>query len=443
MKRIIIVFLILILLLNTAVFVGCDVKDTTVNIGVETKDNETTSEIIETNQNAGNTTNAEAVLRCERISNLNTYTVVQSDNDDQIVDKFFDGRYNYFYFKLGEIKNVPIFTSNISNHHSENHTITISNSNEVASMLQRTTNICVSEGITNTFSKTTQCSGSLGNLKANMPQVTVTQGITNSDSVSFNSSIGKTFTNSVTESMTNSASNAFSLSETDMAGKYMFVKMADFEVYAVLVCDTFDKVYYYDYLTSVKTSSVQDGWYYGTTNEEMDIIKNIDDSSNTLSFDQSIIESLDLYTSVEETRLLSCIKVAKAEENHVKWSYGRQYYYDCSALYNSDVVKYGDVGKVHITAKIDLNSYSGKTACIIKICAQGEEHVLKETSFTLNGEEIGYTVTCEMSYEDYIACFLSDKKVYVNYYADKGSYFDILDNDYYVKNFELTVEFIK
>ena len=386
----------------------------------------------------------EAELRCDRISDLDVYTVIPSDNADEIVDKFCDGKYNYFYFNLGEIKNVPVFCSNISQHKSQSHTITIENSSEISTMLEKTTDICITKGVKNTFSETKECSGSLGNLKDNMPQATMTQGITMSDEVSFNSSIGKTFTDSITQSTTNSSSNTLTLSEKDMAGYYRFVQLADFEVFAVLVCDIYNHTYYYEYITSVKPNSIKDGWYFGNTDEEMDIMKESELDGSNLEFDQSVINGLELYKySDEDYRLLRLLKATTDKEFEVTFTRGELLYVDLSAIYNSNAVENFDISKVVISVKADLNSYSGKVSCDVKLSANDNKTTIKEKSMILNGEHKEQTViTCEMSYEDFLGYFVSDKKIYVNFSASEAYWGDLLDNDYSINNFEIVIEYI-
>ncbi|MBQ8496742.1 MAG: hypothetical protein IJ489_04710 [Clostridia bacterium] len=112
-------------------------------------------------------------VRCDRISDLKTYVVYPSENADAVVDKFFDGVYNYFYFKIGEIHEVPIYYSNYQKHNSEVHTLSIYSEQSVSQLLEKTTEICISQGIDDTLEKSSSITNSIGTSEDSIASISV------------------------------------------------------------------------------------------------------------------------------------------------------------------------------------------------------------------------------------------------------------------------------
>lgn len=381
-------------------------------------------------------------VRCSRISDLNTYVVHPSDNTNVVVDKFYDGIYNYFYFKLGEIHDVPIYYSNYQRHNAEVHTLSIYSEQSVSQLLQKTTDICISKGIEDTLEESESITGAIGTSEDSMAMISASAGIAKSKTTSFNSSIGMSFTESLTNSISNGTQNEFSLTEADAAGYYRFIKLADFDVYAVLVCDTEKRTCYYEYLTSVQTDSIEEGWFFGESSDEMKDFTNLNNAQKKLSFDSSVLDNMDLYTAVKETRLIRKLSTHWDEDCYVSFWKGTVYKFwrDASVLYNSDAPLKSNLKNVKITITTTADSTDGKAKCIVKLYS-GKETLL-DYSKNISGEQT-FTINKTISYEQFLSTFSDDKNVYVSYQADKSSAFDFADNHYHIRDLQMIIEFVE
>ena len=387
-----------------------------------------------------------ATLRCDKLADVETYRVIPNSTPEVVVDKFTDNKYNYFYFLLGEIKMVPVFCSNINNHNSQNNTLTITNTSEVSSMLQKTTNICITNGVTDTLTENMQVTGggAFGNNMVAQISGSVSVGFSQSTAVSFNSSVGESVTNAITQSTSSSAANSFTLTSDDIAGKYRFVKFADFEVYAVLVCDIEAQTYYYDYITSVKENSYQEGWYYGATTEEMEVIKDFGVAGNKLAFAESAIDGLDLYGSISDVRVPILYKGVSTTKYEISLAGGgRLYTPDISALYASEIADTCPPTKVRITVIVDVDSGSGDVKVVGRLQSNNKNTLLKETGTVIEGKYTSLTaVKHEMSYGDFKAAFAGDKTLYVSILAEGSHALDFIDNNYDLTYVKVVVEYV-
>ncbi len=381
-------------------------------------------------------------VRCNRISDLNTYVVHPSNNANVVVDKFCDGIYNYFYFKLGEIHDVPIYYSNYQKHNAEVHTLSIYSEQSVSQLLQKTTDICISNGIEDTLEESSSITSAIGTSEDSMAMISASEGIATSQTTSFNSSIGMSFTESITNSISNGTQNEFSLTEADAAGYYRFIKLADFDVYAVLVCNIEKRTCYYEYLTSVQTDSIEEGWFYGESSDEMKDFTNLNNAQKKLSFDSAVFSDMDLYTAVEETRLIRKISAHSDQDYYVSYwkSTNQKIWCDASIMYNSDAPSKCNLKNVKITVTTTVESTDGKAKCVVKLYS-GKETLL-DYSKNISGEKT-FTISKTISYEQFLSTFSTDKNVYVSYQADKSSAFDFADNHYHIRDMQMIIEFVE
>ncbi|MBQ8496743.1 MAG: hypothetical protein IJ489_04715 [Clostridia bacterium] len=232
------------------------------------------------------------------------------------------------------------------------------------------------------------------------------------------------------------------MTEENAAGYYRFIKFADFDVYAVLVCDTENRTCYYEYLTSVQTDSIEEGWYYGESSDEMKDFINLNDAQKKLSFDSSVLNNLDLYTAVEEIRLLRKFTAYTDQDYYISYWKGtkQSLWCDASVMYESEAPEKCNLKNVKITVTTTVESTDGDAKCVVKLYS-GRETLL-DYSKNISGKQT-FTISKTISYEQFVSTFSTDKNIYTSYQAEKSHAFDFVDNHYHIRDTQMTVEFIK
>ncbi|MBE6546628.1 MAG: hypothetical protein E7668_04220 [Ruminococcaceae bacterium] len=184
-----------------------------------------------------------------------------------------DGEYNYFYFKLGETKNVPVYYEDAYYHDGrtvstyawsestvteDTYTEAMENSvsNSTNASVKAEVNTSASAGIKASYGA---LSGDFG--------VKVSTSLSTSLSHTHTESDKTTFTKKVSDKVQNSRTREVKIDKDSEVGYYRYVVYADFEVYAVLVCDIADKTVQYTYVTVPKPESFVDMFRFSTTND--------------------------------------------------------------------------------------------------------------------------------------------------------------------------------
>ena len=386
-------------------------------------------------QNQGGT-----AINCDLISDMQTYVTVPSEDADVIVDEFTDGVCNYYYFKLGEIRYVPIYYSQIQKHNTQTHTLSIMSETSVSKILEKTTNICVSEAVEE--SVMSSIASSVGTSQDDPINACITSGISYSKTASFNSSIGVSFTESLEQSISNSTAEDLYLTSADAKGCYRYIKLATFDVYAVLVCDIENKTCYYDHITSVQEDSITASWYYSANEADMVIPNKLDSESKKLSFNASAIEGVDLYGTISDVRLLRKWVGYTDEDYSISFFQGTNQYIggSLSKIYESSAPRELGLNKVKITVTATLDNPDGWSKCIGKILSPNETIYEKSENFTGNHT---FIMTTSIDYGKFCELFLTDKNINASFKADGANWWDVADNHYYIRDCKITVEFVK
>ena len=426
----------LLLLLMTLSIASCTLPDVNINVGSGGTSDGSTETSSEESRPPLNPYLA-------YMQKLNTYDVRPTEVSETPDDSFTDGICNYFYFKIGEIHEVPIYYSNIQDHSSVGtQTITVQSSTSVETMLQTTTDLCITQGIENTLD--VSCSGSIGACQDMIIGVAATAGISKSEKTSFTSSVGKSFTEAVSNSVENSTSNSLTLTAEDPVGCYRFVQLAIFDVYAILVCNPEDKTTYYDYCTSVRTDSIHEGWYYGATREEMAMPDKLDEAEKKLSFPLSLSEMKGLYEPLEERRLVRRRSFRSEKEYLIEYWQGEalRLWGDISDLLNSEAISEYGCRNVKITVTYSVRTPKGEAISTMQLYTQqnGERKTITSREVKINTSERSETVTYTLSIEELRLLCAFDTNLYTRFLTSATGTFDLANNDCYVRNYKLTVE---
>ncbi len=184
-----------------------------------------------------------------------------------------DGEYNYFYFKLGETKNVPVYYEDAYYHDGrtvstytwstasvteDTYTEAVENSvsNSTNASVKAEVNTSLSAGIKASYGKLT------GDLS-----VKVSTSLATSVGYTHTESDKTSFTKKVSDKVQNSRTREVKIDKDSEVGYYRYVIYADFEVYAVLVCNIADKTVQYTYITVSKPESFVDMFRFSATND--------------------------------------------------------------------------------------------------------------------------------------------------------------------------------
>ena len=379
-------------------------------------------------------------VNCEYISEMQTYITEPSENANVIVDQFTDGACNYYYFKIGEIHCVPIYYSQIQKHNSQTHTLSIRSETSVAKILEKTTNICISETIEK--SMMTSIGSSIGTSQDDPINACITGGISYSETASFNSSVGVSFCETLEQSILNSTSEDLYLTSADAKGSYRYIKLATFDVYAVLVCDIDTKTCRYDYITSVQEDSITASWYYAKKEADMSIPNKLDSESKKLAFDVSAVEGMDLYGRIDDVRLLRKWSVYDDQDYSISYFQDTVQYINgnISEIYNSTAPQDCGFKNVKITVDFTLNNPDGWSKYIAKI--HSPNNTIYEQSENFSGTNT-FTMSKIIDYASFKEMFFTDKSINASFDAEGANWWDLADNHYYLCDCKITVEFLK
>ena len=307
----------------------------------------------------------------QAISSINMYEAVPEAQLVQVGDTLTDEEYNYFYFKLGTIKNVPIYYDNAYNHNGIASTEYAWNESSVSeSMYSQVTTDSISTATTaeSTLSFSTEASASVtasyGGVGASAG-VKASQNLSTSLGVTNELSHEEKFTRSVNATIENSHSRVVTINKEAPVGYYRYVIFGDFDVYAALTCKISDQSVTYTYISTLREDSLFDTFRYSENNDFSD--KNTDDLK--LQLTQEMLDSLtvDLFSTevnkyVSGYVFASINALTKEGEYRIEDDgyYGLAQADKADEMNLSSLVEYMTPAYT-FTFKVAVNSRSGKT----------------------------------------------------------------------------------
>lgn len=216
----------------------------------------------------------------------------------KLTSSFNDGRYNYYYYYLGDIENFPLVKSEVATHTGNKFNYEQSLSSEKQQSIENSVARCVTTTVSRNWQNTVEIGVTFGNDKffAVNAGFSTSWGVENSQSNSLET------THSVAESWANSTTNTFcfSLDKDDPHGCYRYVKYAkECKVFAVAIYDTQAEAkperidnFTFTYVTFVdETQSPYVVTEY-SQNESFDSDKE-SDIATKLKFDENVVLGLD------------------------------------------------------------------------------------------------------------------------------------------------------
>ena len=217
---------------------------------------------------------------------------------DKPIDSYTDGKYNYFYFKLGEVSRVPIaYTKGVFYQGIGKRTLNFETTSNIQSMLSTTAEQCISNTVSSNVS--TGVNSNLG-VEDKVSGISASMGayIQNSLSTSSIYSVSQKLTDTVTETFTKREQDIFELDPSCPAGVYRYTIYANCEIYAVVIANLEQQTFEYSFMPFVKEGTLIEGWiysedgYYETNETIYDQIEkfNLDD----------MLSGIDLYGSLSK-----------------------------------------------------------------------------------------------------------------------------------------------
>ena len=187
-----------------------------------------------------------------------------------------DGKNNYFYFKLGTIKNVPVYLDDVATMH-DGKTQTVyewrqaSITDNVFTEMQAN---CIANSVSTelTKSKTSSLSGTISarykGVSAGMT-ASVKEGWAQTTHEATIDSQTQTFLKTVKDSVETSQTKTITIGKDSPAGYYRYTVWADAEVYAVAVCDIEQKTVEIAYMSVPIEKTYSEGFHYSVDNSSL------------------------------------------------------------------------------------------------------------------------------------------------------------------------------
>ena len=260
--RILCVFLIAAMLLS---FTACSGELIGVGGGTQADETAETQAVRENSENYIYNVTEQMVIK--------PYQIEAASEVSLVGEPLTDGKYNYFYFKLGETKNVPVYYEDAYYHDGRTvSTYTWSTASvtedtyteAVENSVSNSTNASVKAEVSTSLSSGIKAS--YGNLTGDL-SVKVTTSLATSAGYTHTESDKTSFTKKVSDKVQNSRTREVKIDKNSEVGYYRYVVYADFEVYAALICNIADKTIQYTYVTVPKPESFVDMFRFSTTND--------------------------------------------------------------------------------------------------------------------------------------------------------------------------------
>ena len=222
---------------------------------------------------------------------------------DIAVTSMTDGKNNYFYVKLGEIHNVPVYTN--AAHHHDGRTDVVykwESSYVTEEGFKNTISNCINVA-TNATTKAYVNTGVEAGLKAGYASVSakVNAGMETTLGSSYSQSSTVSATESINQKISNSQSQMITISKDSPKGYYQYAVYGDFYMYTEIVCDiAARKVTYSYYSVPIPNSYVSGLWY--SKDGAYDIAPN-----SHLALTEEIFKKINLFDENIDTKTEDCI----------------------------------------------------------------------------------------------------------------------------------------
>lgn len=360
----------------------------------------------------------------------------------KFVTSFCDGVYNYFYYKLGEVYNVPTYYSNLWNFYGfGEQTLTIENSQSVTSTIEKSTSTCISNTVDSSYAENMNFSPTL-HIGDELALSVISHGLQQSGTTSNTLSTDISYTQAVSESLTHNRARSLTLRSGDPVGSYRFMILSDVEVFGLIRYDLDSKKTTYTYMLSVKDDATE-GWFYGEK-RDLSIDSNYEvELEDKLKFSAELIGDTDFGANLDNHQLVRR-KVAGWSDIHTTWAEAKVSGWYIGDLMNLDTINTLGINKVKITIKYTTVTPSGECKAIMKAFLsynnRNSTTKLGEKSATASGKRRSYSETYEIDITRFMS---SDGWLGVEYHSENDGWLDLLKNQCNFVDITYIVELVK
>ena len=250
--------------------------------------------------------------------------IITKNPSPAIASSFCDGYCNYFYYKLGEVENVPTYYSNLWYFNGiGEQTLKIENSSTVTKTIETSIGTFLSNTVDNTYAASINIAPTV-TLADSIEFGVISKGLEYSKTTSDTIASSLEYSNSITTTISNSYARSLKLKSGDPKGSYRFIVYSDVDVYAVIKYDIDRETTTYDYLVTVKDEKQTEGWFFGDRNSlSIDSQDNFQATfEDKLKLDESFIGNTD-FSKTPDTYHLRRRLIHNWDDQEVKWENGR------------------------------------------------------------------------------------------------------------------------
>ena len=374
------------------------------------------------------------------ISQISFYSNVTSDSKSTApYDSFTDGKYNYFYFKLGSVENVPIYYSNLWEFDGfGEQELSITNDDTVTTILEKTNQFCINNTVNQSSSNSLNISPSI-----TVDDTTfslISRGYEDTSESAYSLTTSSSYTSAIQSSISNASTRTLKLTRSDPAGDYRFVIRGKFIIHAIVVADIYAKEYTVKYVPAVVEGSQKEGWLYGADGS-FDLGSEAF-ASKQLVLNGNAVSGLNLYGKLDNAKFLRK-KVHNWSDVNVTWTKGLAIGPYIGDLQNTDTIARINASKAIITLSYSTTTPSGTCEAHVDtyLSYNTRNDATKLGSF--NDKASGTVRNYSRSYEVDVAKFLSsDGHLGIEFYAEANGFLDFSKNKCNFKNIVITVELI-
>lgn len=225
----------------------------------------------------------------EYLENYNTerYLANASDNGTELTYKYTDGKFNYFYFYLGDVDKTPIAYERAQYYNGIETTITYENSTNYEKAIAESTTTCIDNTTTITDKHGAGVKLNLFDI------VNIQYNWERSDTNTSSISTSDTTSTAKTWSESNSKKIEYRLGAGLKHGYYRYTLFARCDIYAVVAYNLQTKECGYNYLVCARPNTYFNQIDYSESNDFPAT------GSNELEFDVSILNTIDLDQIIE------------------------------------------------------------------------------------------------------------------------------------------------
>ncbi len=271
---------VILIMLTLLTFTACDLVDEgTFTDPIESDNTEADYTLSGNNQLSNIPDSVENIeIAAKPAESIVFYKTIPADIITQVGEAITDGTYNYFYFKIGETKNVPVFSDTATRHNGTTTTVyewkTVSSTedsytNSTTDSIKNSTKHSMGVELKTTAESKVSAKYGYDGFTASAG-VSVTAGLNASISHEHTEEFKQTFSQTVSSCRESIKSRKITIAQSAPVGYYRYTIYANFDVYAAVVSDIKNKTVRYEYISVPRENTFFDEFTYSEENDFAD-----------------------------------------------------------------------------------------------------------------------------------------------------------------------------